>query len=286
MRRINEILKENKITNPTGNTIDFGFTELTGYLSEINKNGTITLFGHPAMGKTSFMLNLVNNICKQHDCSILYIATEDSEETLSEALLSIESEISLRKIAKKFINEMEIEHYEKTLNKVSNYSLYVLEHFNKFTGGRLIEYALREFIKDLEPNRKKIVIFDQYYRNPEILEKVRKYTKNNNTMLFIIAPEPFNRENPTKIELKIDDLDLYLNLISDCVISIYRPAYFTTRIDDDSAYVSILKHPRYLLEEIKFKFNRNNLKFTEEYVVDDIPFDLDEEIAEWDDIPF
>lgn len=286
MKRINEIIKE-KDNKTKGNTIDFGFNELSSFLSYVNEDGIITLFGHPAMGKTSFMLNLVSNISKNHDTSILYITTEHKEEHITDVLLSIESRIPLRKIKKECINEMEIEEFESTLAKVSNYSLYITENLNKYCVlSSKIEESLKDFFSKEDTKRKKIVILDQYFRNPEIVESIRKSTKANNAMLFILAPYYVMGDKTLDKELGIEDLDPYLNVISDCVISIHRPSYFTTRISDDSAYICILKCPRISEGEIKYKFDFHALKYEEEFLVYDLPFDLDLELIEYDDISF
>ena len=99
MKRVNEIIKEQK-EMIKGNTFNFGFIELNSYLSYVKENGVITLFGYPAMGKTSFVLNIVNNISKYHKTSILYITTEEREEFLTNVLLSVDSSIPLIKIQK------------------------------------------------------------------------------------------------------------------------------------------------------------------------------------------
>lgn len=286
MKRINEIIKE-KENKTKGNTIDFGFNELNSFFSYVNEDGVITLFGHPAMGKTSFMLNLVSNISKNHNTSILYITTEHREEHIIDVLLSIESGVPLRKIKKECVNEMEIEQFESALAKVSNFSLYITDNLNKYcASSREIHELLRDFFSNEDTTRKKIVILDQYFRNPEIVESIRKSTKVNNAMLFILAPYYVTNDKTFDKELGIEDLDPYLNVISDCVIAIHRPSYFTTRISDDSAYICILKCPRISEGEIKYNFDFRTLKYEEEFLVYNLPFDLEMDFNDFDDIPF
>ena len=284
MKRVNEIIKEQK-EMIKGNTFNFGFIELNSYLSYVKENGVITLFGYPAMGKTSFVLNIVNNISKYHKTSILYITTEEREEFLTNVLLSVDSSIPLRKIQKGTIKNKEIEQFENSIAVVSNYNLYIVEAFNKTSSNRTIEMSLREFFKEKDKDRKKIVIFDQYYHDPDVIERVRRYTKKNNSMLFILAP--FVSDTPICNELALEDLDSYLRVISDCILSIYKPSYFVSKIDDNSIYINVLKkNEKSNVGEIKFKFDTNTLKYDEEFLIDDLPFELDLDFNEFDDIPF
>ena len=285
MKKINEIIKKRTERSYKGNNFDFGYEELGRILSNVNEDGVITLFGYPAMGKTTFMLNLISNLFNRNDVSVLYITTDGREDFIIDTLLSVESMVPIRNIIKERINETEVEQYNNALNKVKKCDLYLEEHLNLSSNSMIeITKSLKEFFS--LKSGKKIVVFDQYSNNPEVVEMIRKYTVEYNAMLFILAPALITSNKFKNNELDLADLDPYLNVISDCVISIFKPSYFNTRMIDNSVYFNILKCPKIIEGEVEFSFDFHTLKYYEEQLIYDLPSEFEMDSLNFDKLPF
>ena len=280
MRKIKEIMMENA---RRFHAIDYGYGCLMCHFSQFNTNEVITLFGYPDSGKTSFMLNLVSNICKNRDTSILYISTDKKAKDLTDMLIQIKADLKLKSRHRKYKPQEEIR--LKIAEDVYDVNdLYITEAFdhNEYSD-QIIEKTVLSFLKNnnnLCENR--MIILDEYYDNPVIVEKLRKIADANDTLLFIVATH--KTENKLSNDLDVKDLDPYLQRISDTILSIHRPLTFTENIKTEKLYVNILKTQYTIPETIEYSFNNRTLNCTEVDAIDRYHFDPE---VDWDsDIDF
>lgn len=114
-----------------------GFGELDMYLGGFGlEPGTITVIGaRPSMGKTSFILNLLNHQLTAigQDESILYLNAREGKTNLIQRLLAISSKVNIKAIQQRQLNEEEKARIlENGLLNVLNQEQLVLEHAASF----------------------------------------------------------------------------------------------------------------------------------------------------------
>lgn len=75
-----------------------GYSSLDAFLTGLNPSDLIVLAARPAMGKTSFALNIVVRVAKQSQKSVVVFSLEMSNQQLVERILSSECSVLLSKI--------------------------------------------------------------------------------------------------------------------------------------------------------------------------------------------
>lgn len=104
-QQINQVLKDtydmieklytekNEVTGLTT-----GFRDLNKKINGFQKSDLLLLAARPAMGKTAFALNLVQNASLKGDASVAVFSLEMSKEQLVQRMLSAQSNVELKKI--------------------------------------------------------------------------------------------------------------------------------------------------------------------------------------------
>ena len=70
-----------------------GFNELDRVITGLNKSDLILIGARPAMGKTSFALNLARNVAVKGNKKVVFFSLEMSKEQLAQRVLSMEARI-------------------------------------------------------------------------------------------------------------------------------------------------------------------------------------------------
>ncbi|HSQ90100.1 replicative DNA helicase [Romboutsia sp.] len=83
-------------TEMTG--ITTGFTDLNKKINGLQRTDLILVAARPAMGKTAFSLNLVQNAALKGDASVAVFSLEMSKEQLVQRMLSSQSNVELKKL--------------------------------------------------------------------------------------------------------------------------------------------------------------------------------------------
>ena len=78
--------------------ITTGFADLNKKINGLHRTDLILLAARPAMGKTAFSLNLVQNAALKGDASVAVFSLEMSKEQLVQRMLSAQSNVELSKI--------------------------------------------------------------------------------------------------------------------------------------------------------------------------------------------
>lgn len=78
--------------------ITTGFTDLNKKINGLQRTDLILLAARPAMGKTAFSLNLVQNAALKGDASVAVFSLEMSKEQLVQRMLAAQSNVELSKI--------------------------------------------------------------------------------------------------------------------------------------------------------------------------------------------
>ncbi len=90
---------EHLYTNKTEMTgVTTGFTDLNKKINGMQRTDLLLIAARPAMGKTAFSLNLVQNAALKGDASVAVFSLEMSKEQLVQRMLSSQSNVELSKL--------------------------------------------------------------------------------------------------------------------------------------------------------------------------------------------
>ena len=85
--------------------ITTGFKDLNKKINGLQRTDLILIAARPAMGKTAFSLNLVQNAALKGDASVAVFSLEMSKEQLVQRMLSSQSSVELKKIKPGTLND-------------------------------------------------------------------------------------------------------------------------------------------------------------------------------------
>ena len=137
---------------PKENGISIGFTEIDADLGGLEKGDLIIIASRPAVGKTAFALQIIDNMAK-HGNKVILFNLEMTEKQIYQRMLSRESGISLHRIrtAQKFMNDVEVIRFS-----FANEALMKRDNITVVTGGQEIS-DIRRICKTQKPD---IIVID------------------------------------------------------------------------------------------------------------------------------
>ncbi len=101
-----------------------GFKELDNVLTGLNRSDLIIIGARPAMGKTSFALNLARNVALLGKRKVLFFSLEMTKEQLAARVLGSEARVSSTKMRSGNITKDEMEDLVKATTVFKNCELY------------------------------------------------------------------------------------------------------------------------------------------------------------------
>ena len=215
-----------------------GFEDLDCILGiQEQKGALITIGARPAMGKTTFMLSIMENILlKNKRC--LYFSLEMSKEQLITRLLFQIAEISF---IKSKMNNMDEKDWEKLSDAMNNLLMWDLKlDDNSGIKTEEIETAIKEqqpdvvfidYLQLMDGKRKQ----DRCTQIEEIIKDLKRIAKENGVVIIIasqLSRAVENRYDKRPLLSDLRDSGSIENL-SDVVIFLYRDEYYNFRKDDD-----------------------------------------------------
>ena len=88
MKSAKEILEKlNFVEGNEKRKLDFGYEQFNEFLSLLPSPCIMTLGGFTGTGRTSFALNLVLNLLKNNNCSVMYISKNETAESIMKILI-------------------------------------------------------------------------------------------------------------------------------------------------------------------------------------------------------
>ena len=226
------------LENQNKTLFETGFEDLDSVLGIAEKKGAvITIGARPAMGKTTFMLSVMENILlKNKKC--IYFSLEMSKEQLVKRILFQRAEVSF---IKSKLNNYVAKDWKKladAMNNLSKWDLFVDD--SSAANTKEIEAA----IKEQEPD----VVFIDYFQllggKPkqdrliqieENMKALKRIAKEYGVVIFIAsqlsrAPESRYDKRPLLSDLRESGA---IENISDVVIFLYRDEYYNSREEYD-----------------------------------------------------
>ena len=101
-----------------------GFNELDRVITGLNKSDLILIGARPAMGKTSFALNLARNVAVKGNKKVVFFSLEMSKEQLAQRVLSMEARIRGNKMRMGNFTPKDWEQLASATAFLSNVELY------------------------------------------------------------------------------------------------------------------------------------------------------------------
>lgn len=226
------------LENQNKTFFETGFEDLDSVLGIAEKKGAvITIGARPAMGKTTFMLSIMENILlKNKKC--IYFSLEMSKEQLVKRILFQRAEVSF---IKSKLNNYVAKDWEKlanAMNNLSKWDLFVDD--SSAANTKEIEAAIKE--------QKPDVVFIDYFQllggKPkqdrliqieENMRALKRIAKEYGVVIFIAsqlsrAPESRYDKRPLLSDLRESGA---IENISDVVIFLYRDEYYNSREEYD-----------------------------------------------------
>lgn len=101
-----------------------GFSDLDNILTGLNRSDLIIIGARPAMGKTSFALNIARNVAAQGKRKVLFFSLEMTKEQLAGRVLSSEARVSSMKMRNGNISKDEMERLVTAASALKDCELY------------------------------------------------------------------------------------------------------------------------------------------------------------------
>ena len=131
--------------------VDTGYTELNKMTTGFGKGDLIIIAARPAMGKTSFVLNIAQNLLKQNK-GVAFFSLEMPAEQLMLRLLSVETSIPLQKLRVGDLDDNQWSSLNSAVETMQHSKLHVDDH------GSLNINQLRSKLRKLKTKHPEIEI--------------------------------------------------------------------------------------------------------------------------------
>lgn len=226
------------LENQNKTFFETGFEDLDCVLGIQEKKGAvITIGARPAMGKTTFMLSIMENILlKNKKC--IYFSLEMSKEQLVKRFLFQRAEVSFLKSK---LNNLVAKDWQKLAQAMENLSKWDLK-IDDNSGIKTEEIELA--IKELQPDVVFIDYFqlmdgkkkqDRFVQIEDIMKNLKRIAKENGVVIIIASQLSRAVENRYDKRPLLSDLreSGAIENISDVVIFLYRDEYYNSREEYD-----------------------------------------------------
>ncbi|MDR1115933.1 MAG: DnaB-like helicase C-terminal domain-containing protein [Tannerella sp.] len=123
-----EGLRQLKTETPQNGVFKTGFKDLDSLTGDFFPGEFIVVGGRPAMGKTTFLVDLSLNI--SNTVPLLFVTLDLSGEQLANRFIASLSEVPAHRLLQKTLSEKEWERIDKTEKKFADHQLFVLDSRN------------------------------------------------------------------------------------------------------------------------------------------------------------
>ena len=250
-----------------------GFYDLDAITSGLGRSDLIIVAGRPAMGKTSFCLNIAANIAKQQNLPVAVFSLEMSREQLAQRLLASEAKIPSNRLRSGRINPQEFEPLVEAVGTLSELPIYMDDTAN------LSVMQMRSQVRRLQGQTKQelgLVLLDylQLMEGSDSENRVQSLSKMTRSLkglarelnVPIIALSQLSRgvEQRTNKRPMLSDLreSGSIEQDADLVIMLYRDEYYNPDTPDIGiAEAIIVKHRNGPVGTVKLVFQGEFTKF-------------------------
>lgn len=265
----NQLLENtlNKLLSPKKENILTGFNDLDSILAGINKGNLITIGGRPAMGKSSLLMSIFENVLKAEK-RCLYCSLDMSEEQFLKRLFIQYAELNNTMVNIDNISDKDKELLNKTMEDLKTFEF-------KLNCNSLTINDIEDDITQYKPD----YVFIDYIQLIKIgakkemqneMKNILKHLKNiaNEYGCYIFITSQLSRA----LEARVDKRPLLCDLreagaieeVSDVVMFIYRESYYRSRdeiINPETAEIIVAKNKFGPVGTVFLLFKGEILKF-------------------------
>lgn len=260
---------QEKIALPGISTEFYDLDALTG---GFQRSDLIIIAGRPAMGKTSFALNIAANIAKHHNLAVAIFSLEMSREQLAMRLLSGEGKLESSRLKSGRITEQEMEPLMTAMGSLSELPIYIDD------SGYLTVMQMRSEVRRLQAEKKGklgLVLIDYLQlmqgSSDNRVQELSRITRSLKSLAReinapIIALSQLSRavEQRTNKRPMLSDLreSGSIEQDADLVIMLYRDEYYhPDTVDQGVAEIIVAKHRNGPTGQVKLIFRSELTQF-------------------------
>ena len=162
-----------------------GFLNIDYALNQIAKDSLITIAARPAMGKTSFILNIVTNLACKENKSIVIFSLENSKEQLVNRMISNIAQIDFTKLENANLNNNDWNKISYNIKKLSQAKIFIDD-----TPAIEVEKIKEKCKKLLEEKSIDIIIIDYLQlinKNDNITKSLKCLSKELNIPIIAVS---------------------------------------------------------------------------------------------------
>lgn len=257
--------------------IPLGYEQIDSMLNGgLRPQQAIIIAARPAMGKTSFVLNIACNIAIKFDEPVAFFSQEMSKEEIEYKILSAESEVNIQKIKNAYVNAKEQENTFDAVDVITKSKIFIDD-----TGSITPDYfrnSLRKWkAKNVQDGKTGIAIIDylQLMKLPksgdrfeevsEIMRQLKSIAKEMKMPILILSQLSRQVEQRGNKRPQLSDLreSGELEQTADIVMFIYRDEYYNPESEKKYlAEIIISKHRNGATGTIELFFNKEITKFS------------------------
>lgn len=274
LREFHLVVKDQRVDEAMPRELEIGFEDFD-CMSGLEGGDLITITGWPDMGKTSFALSIVRNICIGKGIPVLYISPAIHSLGVLQRLVASNCKIALSRIRSGMIAEDEQLMYDEGIGDVARCPLYIED--NPAACLDTICSSCRDAVKE---HHVRIVLIDNLQmifsehtpnRTPEdeIADKMRglKQLARELDIPIVVVSQAFNssfrvHSQTNRIPDSIDaDIPGAIEEVSDKVFFVYRPEEYGIREDEYGwntkglAYILLVKNNSTGRNRIRLRFD-------------------------------
>ena len=256
--------------------IPTGFPDLDKMTAGLHKSDLIILAARPAMGKTSFALNLASNVAKRNK-QVLFFSLEMNNEQLVDRLLSINSGIDAWRIRSGNLKDTDYEKINEAMGQLDKYDLLI----DDSVGLNISQLRTKARRANYHKNLDLIVIdylqlmsgmrssYNEFNRVQEITEISRALKMLARELdLPIIVLSQLNRQVETREDHRPQLSDLRdsgsIEQDADLVMFLYREDYYNEQTKRQKIVdILIKKHRNGPVGQIELYFDTELQKYRE-----------------------
>lgn len=250
-----------------------GFKDLDEII-KVNKGDLIVVASRPAMGKSTFVLNILSHIALEENKSVLFFNLEDSKESIINKLIISNSMVESEKfglynryknneIQKPNLSEDDWDRIASGINLLKDASIYIASDVpysiediciksTRLKKKNNIDAIIIDYLQLIQFNKKKLLSRDEEIT--EILRKLKVLAKILDVPVIItsqLSRECEKRDDKRPI---IEDFANSKNAIdkySDKILFLYKDSYYNKENKNDITDVIIAKNFDGMLDTIK-----------------------------------
>lgn len=236
------------------------------------RSDLIIIAGRPAMGKTSFALNIASNIAKEHDLAVAIFSLEMSREQLAMRLLSSEGKLESSRLRTGRVTEQEMEPLMTAMGKLSELPIYIDD------SGNLTVMQMRSEVRRLQAEKKGklgLVLIDylqlmqgssdnRVQELSRITRSLKGLAREINAPIIALSQLSRAVEQRTNKRPMLSDLreSGSIEQDADLVMMLYRDEYYhPDTVDQGIAEVIIAKHRNGPTGQVKLIFRPELTQF-------------------------